>query len=148
METHGTPVKKLLFIHACVAHNFNVSLALRFTQISKSALDQWLNHDMRFVKLFEEVKFHLGSFYENALVNLVKKGDTAAILFANRTFNRDRGYADNINVNVSGTVNHAHAHIVAISDLDLSLEDQKKILDKLRDNKKYKELLEVNGDQL
>ena len=62
---------------------------------------------------------------------LIAGGDTSSTIFANRTYNRKRGYNEKVDVdlNISGSVQH---HIVSIDSLDLPLKERKRLLHKIR----------------
>src|SRR5580704_3933084 len=85
-----------LFLHALVHYNFNTSSACRSVGVSLQKLQKWENHYPDFKKLVREILVHRKNLYEESLVKLVKQGDPSAILFANRTLNRDRGYSDKV----------------------------------------------------
>ena len=122
----GKRVRQELFIHAWVASNFNGSEACRRVGLSKYTLDKWLTNDPDFLKLFEEIDWHKGNFFEGALVKLVKAGDPHAVLFANKTFNRNRGYAEKTEV-----VNTTEVNIntqIPLEDLDLDAATLAKVL--------------------
>lgn len=135
LARRGQRVRQHLFFYALVHGNFNITEACRLVNISTTTFRQWLNLDPDFQALMEEIHWHKKNFFEGALINLVKNGDSAATIFVNRTVNRDRGYNDkhttDVNVSISGEVNHKHAQ-VTLKDLDLSLEARKEILQKLR----------------
>lgn len=128
-DREGIRVRQHLFIYALTASNFNASYACRKVGIARPTLEHWISADPDFAALFDEVHWHKGNFFEDSLIRLVDKGDPSAVIFANRTFNRDRGYGAEVSVNVSGTVNHQHAHVlIDIDDLDLPLSVRRQIL--------------------
>lgn len=126
----GTRARQHLFIHALIARNFNASRACRAVNISVGTLNTWMQ-DPQFSQMIDEIHFHKKNFFEGALIGLVKARDPSAIIFANRTFNRDRGYGDKTTIEHTGQVNHAHA-VINVDELDLPLEQRKEILLKLR----------------
>ena len=51
----------------------------------------------------------------------------------NKTFNKDRGYNDKIELSVEGSVQHEHVHAhISVDELDLSLEVKREILQAIR----------------
>lgn len=121
----GKRQRQSLWLHAYMANSFNASKANQFCQVNKDILDGW-RKDPMFAKLIDELKWQQKNYYESALVDLVAKGDAYAITFVNRTVNRDRGYGDKLEVEVSGTIQHNHT--IDISKLNLSLSCRKEIL--------------------
>jgi hypothetical protein len=107
----GRYARMQLFLHAYVHYNFNASEAMRALNLPAGEVNKWVRHEPRFKELLAEIDRHKRNLFEGALVGLVKNGDTAAILFANRTLNRDRGYNDkqDIDVNVKATHDHKHS---------------------------------------
>jgi hypothetical protein len=108
LQDEGKRTRQQLFLYALCVSRFSPSLAMKKVNIAKRELDYWIANDLEFAQLVEEVQWHKGNFFEDALVKLVKEGNPAAILFANKTFNGVRGYApkSQVDVNVSGQVMH------------------------------------------
>jgi hypothetical protein len=104
----GRRAQQQLFLHAVVNFNFNLSSALRKCCITKSTYDEWVR-DPGFAKLVEELQWHKKNFVEGHLMSLIAAGDSPATIFANKTLNRDRGYADKSTVEHVGTIQHNHA---------------------------------------
>lgn len=129
---YGKEVRQSLFVHAWISANFNASEACRKVGISKDTLDAWINRDAGFRKLFEQINWHKGNFFEGALVKLVKSGDAAAIMFANKTFNRERGYAEKTIIENTHQVNINTQ--IPLEELDLDAATLSKIL---RAQRKY-----------
>lgn len=113
----GQNVRQTLFLHALTVTNFNASEACRRVGISKSTLDQW-KLDPMFAELLDQSKWHMENFLESALMKLVKKGETSAVIFANKTINSKRGYAEQSTqkVEVSGSVQH---NVLDLNSLNL-----------------------------
>src|SRR5688572_16968388 len=80
---------QFLFAQAVLHFNFNYNKACRFVKIGEKKLNEWLG-DPYFRELLEEIKFCKGNFYESALIRKVKEGDTAAVIFVNKTYNAKR----------------------------------------------------------
>lgn len=124
----GKSAKQHLFLYAFVHYNFNATEARRLCGVSSTVLKKWME-EPDFQRIVDEIHEHKGDFFENALINRVKDGDTACIIFANRTFNKKRGYGEKLEVD--GKVEHQHQHLHAhinLDELDLDLDTKKKIL--------------------
>lgn len=128
---HGLKARQLLFVHALVHCNFNRSAACRMIGVSTKNVERWIDQDEDFQNMVQEVFQAKKDLFEEKLVQLVKAGETAAVLFANRTLNKDRGYGNKVEVEVTGQVGHNHKH-VSVADLNLPLADRKRMLASLR----------------
>lgn len=135
----GKQARQHLFIHAYITSNFNASEACRIICIPRQVYEDWYKNDPDFHDLFDGMIQIKKDFFDGALVGKVKEGDTSAIIFANRTFNADRGYGTKINVEHSGQIDHRVA-VVQVKDLNLSLETQKELLEAIRERNKEQEL--------
>lgn len=125
----GKRVRQHLFLYALVHCNFAVSAALRKVNMSKGALEDWKKDDPDFAKIVEEMQWHKKNFFESYLCNLVARGDSAATIFANKTFNRDRGYGEKLDINMSGEVTQ---NIKTVDALNLPISIRKEILKSIR----------------
>lgn len=130
LRTKGIRVRQHLFVHSLIHSNFNPSEACRMVNISKSTLEAWVRNDPDFCELLDEINWHKGNYFEGKLVGLVEAGVPSAIIFANRTFNRKRGYGNTLEVNTN-IVNNTHV-VVDIDSLDLPIAVRKAMLDKIR----------------
>lgn len=130
-KENGKFVRQQLYIHALICGNFNPSKACQKTNTCKKTVDSWIENDPEFGELLQEIQWHKGNFFEEALVKLVNKGDASAIIFTNKTFNKDRGYSEKINVDVSGEISHT----TDVQDLELPLEVRKVLLEAIRAKK-------------
>jgi hypothetical protein len=139
---HGRRVRQHLWVHALICRNFNPSAACRAVNVSFDVVESWKRQDDRFRKLIEEIHEHKKNFFESQLVKLAKKGDVNAILFANRTLNRDRGYGDKTQVEISGSINHRVENLLNLDELDLPPEVLRVILDHVRKKRDAKNLAE------
>ena len=130
LSERGVRIRQQLFVHAFISSNFSISAALRRVNISRSAFELW-KKDPEFLQLFEELGEMKGDFFEEHLCMLIAGGDTASTIFANRTYNRKRGYNEKVDVdmNVSGEIQH---NIVNIDALGLPLKERKRLLSKVR----------------
>lgn len=146
LKKKGKEVRQHLFIHALTVMNFNLNKALKSVNVPKSRFDYWMQTDPDFVKLFDAIQFHKKNFLEDALMKLIKQGDSKAIIFANKTLNKDRGYTERMDVHHTHDHSHNHIHqhgVLQIEDLDLSLEAKREILAAIR--KKNQSVLQEQG---
>jgi hypothetical protein len=131
MENKNDRFRQHLFLHAFVTRNFNASAALKSIGLSYSRLRRWMQVDPDFVELMDEMLFHKKNFVESALMKLVSDGDNAAVIFANKTLNRDRGYSERQDIHVEHE--HTHKHVIDLESLNLSLDIKKAILLAIRE---------------
>lgn len=134
LDDCATPIRMQLFFHALVQFNFNASRACRIVGISRSTLNLWIETEAGFAELIDEFFWHKKNFFEDALVDLVRRRDSAAVIFANKTLNRDRGYNEKIDVNLTGQLD-VDSTQVKVADLDLSLDQLRDLRDRIRDSK-------------
>lgn len=120
LKDAGKQARQHLFIHALVACNFNVSYALSKVNLNKKTFESWME-DPCFNDLYQEMLWHKKNFIEGMLMQAIKAGDTAAVIFANKTLNQDRGYNPAKKVQVEGQVDHDHEHKFDLSKAPLSL---------------------------
>lgn len=132
MTAQPERVQKYLFIHALVTGRFNPSEACRKIGVSKRKYEKWCILDQEFAQLIEEVLWHKKNFCESALMQKVIEGDTSAVLFANKTVNRDRGYNEKTEIDFRATILNAH---VDIDELGLNPETKRALLDSIRSKK-------------
>lgn len=121
LEKAGMRARQHLFVHAFVASNFNLSEACRKVNITKRTFERWVTEDPEFGELFDEINWHKKNFCEGMLMALVAQADTTAVIFANRTLNRDRGYNPTKDVNITGHINHS---MIPLERLPLELRKQ------------------------
>jgi len=129
----GKRGRQHLFLHALVTSNFNVSRACSMMNMSRKTFENWVTHEPEFGELMNEIHEHKKNFFEAALVGLVAGGDSSATIFVNKTFNKDRGYNDKIELSVEGAVTHEHIHAhISVDELNLSIETKREILKAIR----------------
>jgi len=146
LSKHGKRARQHLFLHALVSGNFNVSRACSMVNISRKTFEHWVTNEPEFHELMEEIDFHKKNYFESALVGLVARGDSSATIFVNKTINRDRGYNEKIDLNVSGNIEHEHLHAhIAVDELQLRLETRKEILEAIRNRKDIEAKAISNG---
>jgi transposase len=126
LEKRGKHARQSLFMYAWVSSNFSISHALRRVNISRSTFELW-KQDADFHTLFQEMEWHKKNFFEEYLCLLVKGGNPAATIFANKTFNKDRGYNEKIDVNMDllGEIEHG---VISVDHLKLDLDTRKALL--------------------
>lgn len=127
-----------LFLYALIYCNFNMTRACKVLNLPKKELQLWTD-DPEFTALLAGIHQCKKDFFESALMRLVKKGDTASVIFANRTLNRDRGYNDK--VEISGEISHNHQ--VSIDQLNLPLEVRQQLLQAVRERKQLPKPVEI-----
>ncbi len=127
----GKRCRQQLFLHALVHNNFNASEALRTVNLSKGVLAKWIDDEPEFAEMMDEIHWHKKNFFEAGLVDLVDRGDAPATIFANKTFNADRGYNEKLRIQMEGTVTHLHA-AVPLEALDLPVEVLDQVLAAVR----------------
>lgn len=120
-----------LFVHAYIAANFNESKAVDMTGLNIHTVVQWKQKDKHFKALLAFIKESRKEFGQNALMEKISEGDTAAIIFFNRTFNKDLGYDTRIQLDVKGEVEHKNT----ISVKDLPPEKLRELLEIARQKK-------------
>lgn len=119
-------LRQQLFCHAILHTGYDVSKACSLVGINRGVMNKWRD-DLEFMAMLEEVQFHKKNFFENGIVALCHDLHPGALIFANRTINADRGYNEKLEITgqkqVLGPVTDFD-----ISDLELDLETQRKIL--------------------
>ena len=108
MDKHtrlSTKQRQHLFVHALVMSNFNAAEACRKTDTHYRTWQEW-QKDAKFLELVKQIHMMKKDFVEASLMGLVDQGDSAAVIFANRTLNSDRGY------NPKSVVEHTHGGMV------------------------------------
>lgn len=135
LQDNGKRVRQQLFLHALVVNRFSPSAAMSKVNVGKKEFDSWLRNDVDFALLVDEIQWHKGNFFEECLINLVSEGNPAAVLFANKTFNRTRGYGDRRQLDVyhSGGVD-VNVGVVDLSEImcDLSHSAKMELLEAIR----------------
>lgn len=130
----GKDARQHLFLFALTAKNFNVSEACRSLNMSRQTFEAWVTKEPDFCEMMDSIHQAKKDFFEGALIKKINQGDSFAIVHANKTVNRDRGYGEKVQVEISGTINHRHA-VVPVDELDLPISVRKVIRDSLRAKK-------------
>jgi len=126
-------LRQQLFCHAIIHTGHDISKACAMVGVDRRKMENWKT-DLAFLQMLEEVQFHKKNYWEHALHNLGMEGYPAAIIFANRTLNRDRGYGDDIVIDMGPAGRHDFEWEELAGLLDV--ETQKKILDAIELRKK------------
>lgn len=95
-----------LWVHAYIACNFNENKATDMTGLTNNTIALWKRNDRHFKGLLQHIKECRKEFGQNCLMDRMVEGDTAAIIFFNKTFNKDLGYDTRIQIDVKGEVEH------------------------------------------
>lgn len=122
----GILERQHLFIYAVIHSNFSKSEAMRKVNINRETYYHWMK-DREFRELYNFIVTEMKQdFFEGLLIRKAAAGDTAAIIFGNRTLNADRGYNPKMVVEHKGTVDvrHQDVDVDDISDLPIELQRQ------------------------
>lgn len=141
VEGQGRRMRQHILIHAFIANNFNMSLAMKIAQTPVREYQKW-KEDPEFQMLLEELNWHKANFFESALIGLVSQGDSACTIFANKTYNRKRGYNEKVDININTKENNV-SPLDVLNKLDLPLEVRKELLiavRKAKENSQQKQL--------
>lgn len=125
-------VMQHLFLYAMSRTLFDPTRACKKVGIPWGTYRAWCK-DPDFTTMIEQLMEHKKNFCESALMGIVAEGDANAIIFANKSLNKDRGYDDKkmVSMSLNGKIEHDHAHR-KIDDLKLPMETRKRILQSLR----------------
>lgn len=149
LQGHGKRGRQMLFLESLISTGFNVSSACKMVNVTRRTFESWLDNDHEFGDMVREVLEAKKDFFEAALIGRVAAGDTAAIVFANKSINKDRGYGQEVNVNhnVSGEVRQLHGHI-SLDQLDLPLDVQREVMKAIRLKEEEQRKLEVQKHEV
>lgn len=153
MRAAGDYARKQLYAHALACSNWNVNVAMQMCGISHNELKKWQQSDEDFLQLMHELEFYKRNFWEQQLHNLVARQDKDAVLFVNKTINRDRGYGEAMTVTHKGTVSqhhtgtieHQHEHLVNLGSLDLPVDVLRVIMEAIEKADKQEAPRQVVG---
>jgi hypothetical protein len=129
--------RQRVWLFAYYGTDYSRSEACRLAGVDPEVVKGWLA-DKNFAALMRQMEDSKKDLYESALVGLVKQGEPSAVVFANKTLNRDRGYNDKVESTLNVNVSHS------VDDLGLSLEERKKLLEAVRARNEMK-VLEVKA---
>lgn len=131
LQENGKQFRQSLFVYALTKSRFDMTNAMKKSMINLRTYEKWIKEDEGFRELVREISFHRGNFFENALMNQVQMGDTQAIIFANKTQNKERGYGDSMQVEHTGNIQHTAVQI-SLDELNLPPESIRSILTTLK----------------
>lgn len=97
----NTKQAKKEFIEIYKAKLCNIALSCRSLGIERKTFYRWYESDPDFKQAIEDAQEERKDFFENALILRCQAGDTAAIIFANKTQCRDRGYVEKVEKDVT-----------------------------------------------
>ena len=92
-----------------------ISKATDAMRIGRKSHYNWLENS-EFSEAVENVQQSLKDFGENALIKLIKNGNPAAVIFFNKSKNKDRGYAERQEIEHSGNIEGNTKLILEIID--------------------------------
>ena len=136
VEASPVRVQQHLFLYALVHCDFVISSACRRVGVGPQLVEAWARNDRVFADLMAGVHKSKKDFFEECLIQLARNGDSGAIIFANRTLNKDRGYADRTTIDINNKTEVTHK-----LDLEaLSPETKRALLEDLRRKKEQLQL--------
>ncbi len=123
--------QQALLLHAMIKCNFILTNACLKTGINPQAVYRWCQDDENFRRLLSGIDQYKGDFFESAFIDLCKRGDSAAIIHANKTFNKKRGYGleMTLNTNAEQVVKHE------VSIEELPADAKRAVLEAIRRQK-------------
>lgn len=127
--------RQILYVHALVQSRFDATAAMKRCGLSLRDYRRWCRECPDFEELVQEIQYHKGQFFENALLDQVQIGETQAILFANKSFNRDRGYGDKLDVTHDHGATAATTTTVDLSKLDLTPQIKRALLEAVQEQR-------------
>lgn len=130
LESQGKRMRQSLFLQALVASNFVMSIACRTVDLTPHAVRQWARKDRAFAELVAGIHQSKAAFFESALLGLVARHDSAATIWANKTYNRARGYGSQDQEAGEST---SSGRRYGMDELDLPPEVLRIVLDKARE---------------
>lgn len=142
MENKGEAAQKQMFLYSLIHCNFNQSKARKRCCVTLKQVQKWMN-EPEFADFLEEVNQGFKDFLQGALVQAVQDGDTQAIIFANKTKNRDRGFGDVSKLEIEGNVNHRVKMDLDLSEL--SVGAQREVFALLKKQERTQQQLEEHN---
>lgn len=125
-------IRQDLLCHAILACNFNLTKALRKVGVARCTFVKWMENDPEFVELLNEVREIKQDLFEEGLIRLVRAGDSPAIIFANRTVNRKRGYGEHVSTSFEANINVTS---LPLHELDLAPEILRALMEAMNKRK-------------
>lgn len=123
--------KKQAFIEALLKCFGNVSQAAQLSGIHRQTFYDWKNNDPAFKEAMENIQPSdfleaKKDFIESKLMQLVSKGNPAAVIFAAKTICQDRGYVERQQLDVKSISVNWHETTV-IDDTDTKAKQSTEI---------------------
>lgn len=118
LRDKGKKTHQMLYVHAFISLNYDCNKAAERVCVPLKTFRAWQT-DPDFQMMMDAVNAHRKNFCEAALMGLVKGGHPQAIMFANKTLNADRGFAEKAIIQHQGDVNHHH-DAIPFDELELS----------------------------
>ncbi len=132
LSKHGIRIRQYLFIHALVCYNFNVSKAMGVVNVSYTTLESWKKKDSDFEVLLTTYLVEAKKdIFEQALIKSARRGVPSSIALGVKTLAKDRGYGEQIDVNLGGGLSLQSA--TNLDDLKMPLEIRKDLLRQIRE---------------
>uniref|UniRef100_A0A6M3LEF2 Putative terminase n=1 Tax=viral metagenome TaxID=1070528 RepID=A0A6M3LEF2_9ZZZZ len=102
--------------------DFCITDACNAIGLNRSRISTWKTDDEWFVEAMEMIEEEKKDFIESGLLKKVRKGDTAAVIFAAKTKLRDRGYGEHRTIEQNITRKFSKEQIDAIARAKRSIE--------------------------
>lgn len=122
--------KKKLMITSLGSQLGIVTIACKQVGIHRDTHYTWMKEDEKYKKDVEDVIYSLKDFGENALLKLMKNEHPGAIIFFNKTKNKDRGYFE------KQELEHSGEKQIIFNEVVMSNEEIKEMKNAKRDNPK------------
>jgi AcrR family transcriptional regulator len=97
----GSKVRQQLFLLALAESGWSAASARAAVGVGPAEFEVWCRRP-KFLSMLAEIEEAKKDFFEGALIDLVAQGEPQAVIHANKTKNRDRGYGER--------VEHEHTH--------------------------------------
>ena len=94
MASNKSDIDKKKMLECLERHFGLVYYAVQEANIARSTHYEWLKHDPAYKAAVDEISEYCLDFAESSLMKLIKKGDTAATIFFNKTRGKQRGYIE------------------------------------------------------
>lgn len=105
MAAKNNKMKKRAFLEKYENTLGNVAKSCKAAQVSRRTYYDWMERDAEFAEKVEEVAESSLDFAESKLKQLINEGNPTATIFYLKTKGKKRGYVEQTDVNVSGSVN-------------------------------------------
>lgn len=129
LSTNGDWQLQRLLITALV-ENFDLNRCLRILKIPAKKFRTWMQKDLEFRELLEDVEFAKRNLAESRLMSLVSEGNVKAVLFANESLNRET-YGKRMEYAVEHTHNHTIG-LIDLSNIEIPLEVRTQLVKAIR----------------